>query len=271
MASSTPLPRSRLALAGAIAAGPGLLVLVLSSLIISGAGFIEVVADGVTAYIPVDALPGRPRDVRSARKGPAPPGRRGRHRARGRAPRDPGGPADARIRLGRRGRPDRARRAAPAEVVVLPIFGAGFFGTELADRRPRGPCAARARLVRVRAAAREPARPDARGSRGGVRRQQQGRSIIQGATSGEPAPAGLSRRSLLGRTIVIDRWCVGPRRVRVAHRAGAQQRQACPRAGGRPDAGRSVRADARADAGRGLLPGQQEPDADERSTARRGS
>jgi hypothetical protein len=51
-----PLAARRVALAGAAAAGPGLLALVLGSLVLSGAGFIETVADGATAYIPVDVF-----------------------------------------------------------------------------------------------------------------------------------------------------------------------------------------------------------------------
>src|SRR5215210_9178015 len=53
---TTVIPTRTALLAGALATGPGLLLLIVVNLITSRAGFVEVVADGVTAYIPVDVF-----------------------------------------------------------------------------------------------------------------------------------------------------------------------------------------------------------------------
>ena len=131
MAPSTSPARSRLVLAGAIAAGPGLLVLVLSSLIISSAGFIEVVADGVTAYIPVEIFRTGLETFGPLAKGLLHLGVAVGIVLAGALLAVPAvrltrasGWVGAGVRIGLAG-------LLLAEVVVLPIFGAGFFGTDL--------------------------------------------------------------------------------------------------------------------------------------------
>ena len=124
-------PRLRTLLAGALAIGPGLLILVLANLATARRGLVEVVADGTTAYIPLSVF-----SAGLSTFGPLAKGLLHVGVAAGivvaaalfaflalRWSREHG-PARAAFSIGMLG-------LVIVEIVVLPIFGAGFFGLDV--------------------------------------------------------------------------------------------------------------------------------------------
>lgn len=192
--ASGPAARA-LVLAGALATGPGLLLLILVNLATSRAGFVEVVADGVTAYIPVDVFSAGLQAFGPLAKGLLHVGVAAAIVLAGALLAPPAARATAGLEVRRAGVLIGLAGLLLAELLVLPLFGAGLLGVDVgADlvgfHLPLAAGSLGYGLLVARARERAQA---------GM--QPAGPVIVPGST-GDPGP-GLTRRSLLGRTLAL--------------------------------------------------------------------
>ena len=191
------LAARRLALAGALAAGPGLLLLVVANLVTSRIGFIEAISDGVTAYIPVDVFSSGLETFGPLAKGLLHIGVAGGVLAAAALLAIPAARATASMGWLRAGTWIGLLGIVIAEGLVLPLFGAGFFGVNggtdpLALHVPLAIASLAYGLLlsRARATSQHPAPAPASADRPEI--------VVPGEQ-----PDGMTRRSLLGRTIAL--------------------------------------------------------------------
>jgi len=191
------LAARRLAAAGALAAGSGLLLLVVANLLTSRAGFIEMIADGVTAFIPVAVFSSGLETFGPLAKGLLHIGVAGGVVVAAALLAVPAARATASMGWLRAGVWIGLVGIVIAEALVLPLFGAGFFGANAGT----DPVALHVPLAiaslgyglllsRTRTRLQEPAPAAAEPDQPVI--------VVPGER-----PVGLTRRSLLGRSLAL--------------------------------------------------------------------